>query len=200
MAVVVSLRHRSWPEVSVPEASTQIGTLQNKHILLGVSGGIAAYKAPALVRLLRKAGADVQVVTTRSAAQFVTATTLQAVSGQPVRSNLWDAEAEAAMGHIELARWADVILVAPATADLLSRLAHGRADARRLVAHAEAQSVVTVGEALQEFGVNPTSYLVGIKYIEAMTDIACQATTRVLYMPFETDVVGAVSELNPAAQ
>ena len=112
----------------MPDASAKIGTLKNKHILLGVSGGIAAYKAPALVRLLRKAGADVQVVTTRSAAQFVTATSLQAVSGQPVRNDLWDAQAEAAMGHIELARWADVVLLAPATADLLSRLAHGRAD------------------------------------------------------------------------
>ena len=91
--------------------------------------------------------------------------------------------------------------VAIATGDqrVAKILAHGRADARRLVAHAEAQSVTTVAEALQEFGVNPTSYLVGIKYIEAMTNIACQATSRVLYMPFETDVVGAVAELNPDA-
>ncbi len=104
------------------------GSLEHKRILLGVSGGIAAYKAPWLVRLLRKANADVQVVTTRSAGEFVTSTTLQAVSGHPVRDDLWDAQAEAAMGHIELARWAELVLIAPATADLLSRLAAGRAD------------------------------------------------------------------------
>jgi phosphopantothenoylcysteine decarboxylase/phosphopantothenate--cysteine ligase len=104
------------------------GNLEGRKILLGISGGIAAYKAPILVRLLRQAGADVQVVLTRSARQFVTATTLQAVSGRPIRDDLWDAAAEAAMGHIELARWADAVLIAPATADLLSRLATGRAD------------------------------------------------------------------------
>ncbi|NIM69183.1 MAG: bifunctional phosphopantothenoylcysteine decarboxylase/phosphopantothenate--cysteine ligase CoaBC, partial [Xanthomonadales bacterium] len=104
------------------------GNLEGRNILLGVSGGIAAYKAPILVRLLRQAGADVQVVLTRSANQFVTATTLQAVSGRPIRDDLWDAAAEAAMGHIELARWADAVLIAPATADLISRLANGRAD------------------------------------------------------------------------
>jgi phosphopantothenoylcysteine decarboxylase/phosphopantothenate--cysteine ligase len=105
-----------------------LSDLTNKRILLGISGGIAAYKAPALVRLLRQAQAEVQVVTTHAATQFVTHTTLQAVSGKPVRSDLWDAAAEAAMGHIELARWADVLLIAPASADLLSRLATGRAD------------------------------------------------------------------------
>ena len=102
--------------------------LAGKNILLGISGGIAAYKTPSLVRLMREAQADVQVVMTRNAHQFVTATTLQAVAGNPVRDDLWDPEAEAAMGHIELARWADVILIAPATADTLSRLAHGRAN------------------------------------------------------------------------
>ena len=102
--------------------------LENSRILVGVTGGIAAYKAPLLVRELRQAGAEVQVVMTASAAEFVTATTLQAVSGQPVRDTLWDAAAEASMGHIELARWADLILVAPATADRLSRLASGHAD------------------------------------------------------------------------
>lgn len=99
--------------------------MKTRNILLGVSGGIAAYKAPELVRRLRERGADVQVVMTRSAAEFVTETALQAVSGRPVRSNLWDRDAEAAMGHIELARWADTILVAPATAEFLSRLATG---------------------------------------------------------------------------
>jgi phosphopantothenoylcysteine decarboxylase/phosphopantothenate--cysteine ligase len=98
-----------------------------KNIILGISGGIAAYKAPDLVRRLRRRGANVQVVMTRSAAEFVTRTSLQAVSGQPVRDNLWDAHAEAAMGHIELARWADLVLIAPATAEIMSRLAAGSA-------------------------------------------------------------------------
>ena len=102
--------------------------LREARILVGVTGGIAAFKAPQLVRELRQAGAEVQVVMTASAAEFVTATTLQAVSGQPVRDTLWDAAAEASMGHIELARWADLILIAPATADRLSRLASGHAD------------------------------------------------------------------------
>ncbi|MEM6512542.1 MAG: bifunctional phosphopantothenoylcysteine decarboxylase/phosphopantothenate--cysteine ligase CoaBC [Pseudomonadota bacterium] len=97
------------------------------NILLGITGGIAAYKTPDLIRRLRERGADVQVVMTRSATEFVTETALSAVSGKPVRSTLWDTEAEAAMGHIELARWADQVLVAPATAEFLSRLAHGAA-------------------------------------------------------------------------
>ena len=102
--------------------------MQGKHILLGVTGGIAAYRSPDLVRRLRERGAEVQVVMTAGAREFVTATTFQAVSGRPVRSELWDAAAEAAMGHIELARWADVVLIAPASADFLARLAAGRAD------------------------------------------------------------------------
>ena len=105
-----------------------MNALKDSRILVGVTGGIAAYKAPMLVRELRQAGAEVQVVMTASATEFVTATTLQAVSGQPVRDTLWDAAAEASMGHIELARWADLILIAPATADRLSRLASGHAD------------------------------------------------------------------------
>lgn len=102
--------------------------LQDRHILVGVTGGIAAYKTPLLVRELRALGALVRVVMTRSAHQFVTATTLQAVSGEPVRDSLWDPAAEAQMGHIELARWAELIVIAPATADRLSRLAAGAAD------------------------------------------------------------------------
>lgn len=101
--------------------------MPGKNIILGVTGGIAAYKTPELVRRLKDRGAEVQVVLTRSAREFVTETTLQAVSGLPVRDNLWDAEAEAAMGHIELARWADLVLIAPATAEIMSRLAEGAA-------------------------------------------------------------------------
>ncbi len=102
--------------------------MHGKRILLGVSGGIAAYKSPDLVRRLRERGAEVQVVMTAAAREFVTPTTFQAVSGRTVRSELWDAAAEAAMGHIELARWAQAILIAPASADLLARLAAGQAD------------------------------------------------------------------------
>ena len=97
------------------------------HVLLGITGGIAAYKAPDLVRRLRDRGADVQVVMTASAAEFVTETALQAVSGRPLRSNLWDKDAEAAMSHIELARWGDVVLIAPATAEVMARIVSGGA-------------------------------------------------------------------------
>lgn len=101
---------------------------QPRRIVLGVTGGIAAYKSPDLVRRLAERGADVQVVMSRGAQQFVTALTFQAVSGKPVRTDLWDEAAEAAMGHIELARWADEIVIAPATAEFIARLAHGFAD------------------------------------------------------------------------
>lgn len=103
-------------------------SLAQRRILLGVSGGIAAYKSCEVVRRLRELGAEVRVVMTEGATHFVGPTTFQALSGQPVRVSLWDAQAEAAMGHIELARWAERILVAPASADLLARLAHGQAD------------------------------------------------------------------------
>ncbi|MDH3811193.1 MAG: bifunctional phosphopantothenoylcysteine decarboxylase/phosphopantothenate--cysteine ligase CoaBC [Gammaproteobacteria bacterium] len=97
------------------------------NIVLGITGGIAAYKAPDLVRRLRERGGDVQIVMTASAEEFVTGTALQAVSGRPIRSNLWDKEAEAAMSHIELARWADVVLIAPATAEVMARIVSGGA-------------------------------------------------------------------------
>ena len=97
------------------------------NVLLGISGGIAAYKTPELVRRLRERGAEVQIVMTTSANEFVTETALQAVSGRPIRSNLWDKEAEASMSHIELARWADIVLIAPATAEIMARLASGAA-------------------------------------------------------------------------
>jgi phosphopantothenoylcysteine decarboxylase/phosphopantothenate--cysteine ligase len=97
-------------------------------VLLGVTGGIAAYKSAELVRRLREQGVEVQVVMTEGARQFVGPLTFQALSGRPVRSDLWDASAEAAMGHIELARWAERIVIAPASADFLARLAHGHAN------------------------------------------------------------------------
>ena len=97
------------------------------NIVLGITGGIAAYKTPELVRRLRERGAEVQIVMTASAEEFVTPTSLQAVSGRPIRTNLWDKEAEASMSHIELARWADLVLIAPATAEIMARLAGGAA-------------------------------------------------------------------------
>jgi phosphopantothenoylcysteine decarboxylase/phosphopantothenate--cysteine ligase len=102
--------------------------LTGKHILLGVTGGIAAYKSAELVRQLRLSGAVVRVIMTTAAVEFITPLTLQALSGNPVHTDLLDPAAEAAMGHIELARWADALLVAPATADFIARVAEGRAN------------------------------------------------------------------------
>lgn len=103
-------------------------SLANKNIILGVTGGIAAYKAAELCRLLVKAGAEVRVVMTAAAQQFVTPLTFQALSGKPVLSSLWDAASGDGMEHIHLSRDADLLLVAPASADFLAKLAHGRAD------------------------------------------------------------------------
>ena len=105
-----------------------MSSLIKKHILVGITGGIAAYKTIELIRLLTKAGAEVQVVLTEGAKAFVTEMTLQAVSGHPVRSTLLDSEAEQGMGHIELAKWADTILIAPASADFMARYAQGMAN------------------------------------------------------------------------
>lgn len=102
--------------------------LQGRRILLGLTGGIAAYKCAELTRRLVEAGANVQVVMSEGAQQFITPLTMQAVSGHAVPTSLWDHAAELGMGHIELARWADLVLIAPATADCLARLVHGRAD------------------------------------------------------------------------
>ena len=102
--------------------------LFNRNVLLGVSGGIAAYKSAELVRQLQELGATVRVIMTRGAREFITPLTLQALSGHPVHTELLDEEAEQGMGHIELARWADLLLIAPATADLIARLAAGRGD------------------------------------------------------------------------
>ena len=102
-----------------------MSSLVNKHVLLGVTGGIAAYKSAELIRHLQKSGASVRVIMTPAAQQFITPLTLQALSGHPVHTDLLDPEAEAAMGHIELGRWADLILIAPASADFLAHLNHG---------------------------------------------------------------------------
>lgn len=113
--------------MQAPESVAASGPCPTR-VLVGVSGGIAAYKAAELVRQFVTRGAEVQVVMTAGAREFITPLTFQALSGRPVRDSLWDSAAEAAMGHIELARWADAIVVAPATADLLARMAQGQAD------------------------------------------------------------------------
>lgn len=105
-----------------------MNSLVTKRILLGISGGIAAYKSAELVRRLRERGAEVRVVMTQGACAFITPLTLQALSGKAVHTALLDHDSEAGMGHIELARWSDVILVAPASANFIARLAHGMAD------------------------------------------------------------------------
>ena len=130
-ALLVSLASSFMPWVAVARGTRSWRgdiRMQNRRILLGIAGGIAAYKTPQLVRDLRAAGAEVVPIMTRGAAQFVTETSLQAVAANRVRRDLWDAEAEAAMGHIELARWADAVVVAPATAHVIARLAMGFAD------------------------------------------------------------------------
>src|SRR3982750_1354271 len=100
-----------------PKVYSMEQRLLHKQIVLGITGGIAAYKSADLVRRLREAGAEVRVVMTQAAKEFITPLTMQAVSGHPVHDDLFDLQAENAMGHIELARWADLIVVAPATAD-----------------------------------------------------------------------------------
>ena len=130
--------------------SHMTSNLSGQRILLGISGGIAAYKTPILVRRLVEAGASVQVVMTANAHQFVTATTLQAVSGNPVRDDLWDAGAEAAMGHIELARWADQILIAPATADTIARLASGEASDLLSTLYLASPAPVSIAPAMNQ--------------------------------------------------
>ena len=105
-----------------------MSALNNKRILIGISGGIAAYKTAELARALIKQGADVRVCMTKAAVEFITPLTLQALTGNPVHTDLLDTEAEAGMGHIELARWADLIMIAPASADVIARLAHGHAN------------------------------------------------------------------------
>ena len=102
--------------------------LANKHILLCVTGGIAAYKAAEIIRLFKSSGSNVRVLMTKAAQEFITPLTMQALSGNQVHVDLLDTEAEAAMGHIELAKWSDVILIAPCSANSISRLAAGKGD------------------------------------------------------------------------
>ncbi|MFM1897641.1 MAG: hypothetical protein RLZZ385_2715 [Pseudomonadota bacterium] len=125
-------------------------SLTNKRILLGITGGIAAYKCAELTRLFARAGAEVRVVMTRAATEFITPLTMQALSGNRVHLDLLDSEAEAAMGHIQLARWADLVLVAPASADFIARLAAGRADDLLSTVVLATQAPVAVAPAMNQ--------------------------------------------------
>ena len=148
-------------------------SLAQRRILLVVSGGIAAYKSCELVRRLGDLDAEVRVVMTENAAHFVSATTFQALSGQPVRTSLWDAEAEAAMGHIELARWAERIIIAPASADLIARLAHGMAnDLLTTVCLASAAPLYVAPAMNQQMWAHPA--------VQANVDILRQRGVRIL--------------------
>ena len=105
-----------------------MNTLTNKRVLLGVSGSIAAYKSPDIVRRLQDLGAEVRVIVTDGGKEFVSERSLQTISKNKVYSNLWDKEAELAMGHIELAKWSDIVIIAPASANTIAKLCHGRAE------------------------------------------------------------------------
>ena len=127
-----------------------MSTLSNKRIIVGISGGIAAYKSAELVRRLQDAGADVRVVMTPGAEEFIRPLTLQALSGHPVHADLLDPEAEAGMGHIELARWADLVLVAPATADFIATMVHGRANSLLNAVYLATPAIVAVAPAMNQ--------------------------------------------------
>ncbi|MES2624081.1 MAG: bifunctional phosphopantothenoylcysteine decarboxylase/phosphopantothenate--cysteine ligase CoaBC, partial [Pseudomonadota bacterium] len=127
-----------------------MSSLNNKHIILGITGGIAAYKSAELCRLLIKAGAQVKVVMTKGAQEFITPLTMQSLSGNRVHTQLLDTEAEAAMGHIELARWADLILVAPASANFMARLAHGEAQDLLATLCLASKSPVAIAPAMNQ--------------------------------------------------
>ena len=124
--------------------------MQNLRILLGVGGGIAAYKTPDLVRKFVAKGCDVTVVLTEAGSKFVTTHTLSAVSGNQVRNDLWDEQAERAMGHIELARWANLLVVAPGTADLLARFAHGHANDLLSTVYLATDAPVVIAPAMNQ--------------------------------------------------
>jgi phosphopantothenoylcysteine decarboxylase/phosphopantothenate--cysteine ligase len=127
-----------------------MSSLTNKRILLGVTGGIAAYKSAELIRRLQDQGADVRVVMTHGATEFITPLTLQALSGHPVHMELLDPETESVMGHIELARWADVVLIAPATANFISRMVQGQGNDLLSAVCLAAQCGIAVAPAMNQ--------------------------------------------------
>jgi len=125
-------------------------SLSNKRIIVGVTGGIAAYKSAEIVRRLQDRGADVRVVMTPGAEEFIRPLTMQALSGHPVHCGLLDERAEAGMGHIELARWADLLLIAPATADFIATMVHGRADNLLGAIYLATSALVAVAPAMNQ--------------------------------------------------
>ena len=127
-----------------------MSTLSNKRIIVGISGGIAAYKSAEIVRRLQDAGAEVRVVMSRGAEEFIRPLTLQALSGHAVHADLLDPEAEAGMGHIELARWADLLLIAPATADFIASMVHGRANSLLNAIYLATPAIVAVAPAMNQ--------------------------------------------------
>ncbi|MDG1819644.1 MAG: bifunctional phosphopantothenoylcysteine decarboxylase/phosphopantothenate--cysteine ligase CoaBC [Porticoccaceae bacterium] len=127
-----------------------MSTLSNKRIIVGITGGIAAYKSAEIVRRLQDRGAEVQVVMTPSAEEFIRPLTLQALSGYPVHADLLDPEAEAGMGHIELARWADLLLIAPATADFIASMVHGRGNSLLNAIYLATPATVAVAPAMNQ--------------------------------------------------
>jgi len=127
-----------------------MSSLSNKRIILGVTGGIAAYKSAEVIRRLQDEGAEVRVVMTPAAEEFIRPLTMQALSGNPVHSQLLDSEAEAGMGHIELTRWADLLLIAPASADFIANMVHGRADSLLSAIHLATPAIVAVAPAMNQ--------------------------------------------------
>lgn len=127
-----------------------MGSLSNKHVIVGISGGIAAYKSAEIVRRLQDHGAEVRVIMTASATEFIRPLTLQALTGHPVHTDLLDEDAEAAMGHIELARWADLLLIAPATANFISTMVHGGANSLLGAVYLATSAKVAVAPAMNQ--------------------------------------------------
>ena len=127
-----------------------MSSLSNKHVILGITGGIAAYKSAELVRRLQDAGAVVRVVMTPAATEFIRPLTMQALSGHQVHTELLDSDAEAGMGHIELARWADLLLIAPASADFIANMVHGRADSLLSTIYLATPAQVVVAPAMNQ--------------------------------------------------
>lgn len=150
--------------------------LYGKRILLGISGGIAAYKSAELTRRLKQAGADVRVVMTKAATEFVTPLTFQALSANPVHTELLDEATEAGMGHIELARWADVILIAPASANTIAKLAQGKADDLLTTLCLATQAPVTIAPAMNH-----------VMWSDLSTQANCKTLTNKHYRFFGPD-------------
>ena len=143
-----------------------MSSLSNKRIILGVTGGIAAYKSAEIIRRLQEQGAEVRVVMTPAATEFIRPLTMQALSGHPVHSKLLDSEAEAGMGHIELARWADLLLIAPASADFIANMVHGRADSLLGAIHLATPAKVAVAPAMNQAMWNHPASLANIAVLK----------------------------------